>query len=164
LENQGIRVTGDMSIGENIKNLREEKGISQKVLAEAIGSGENTVSGWEKNKNSPPGDKIVAMAKFFGCSTDQILLDESDRNVSEDMKALFRRYNELDELLKPMARNIMNGMLGSLEMSYQWEMFETIMNRKIAFPMPQKGTDADPIRKEDFTPPPPRERSKPRKD
>ena len=113
-----------MSIGENIKNLREEKGISQKVLAEAIGSGENTVSGWEKNKNSPPGDKIVAMAKFFGCSTDQILLDESDRNVSEDMKALFRRYNELNQSIKPMARNIINGILGSLEMTNAWKLSE----------------------------------------
>ena len=138
-----------MSIGDNIRIQRERARLSQKAVAEALGSGENTVAGWEKGRSIPPGDKVAAMAKLFKCSTDELLLEENDRNVSEDVKALFRRYNELDEHIKPMARNIINGMLGSLEMSNAWEMAETVMNRR-------------PIPQEKFTVPPSRDRGKPR--
>jgi len=141
-----------MSIGDNIRIQRERARLSQKAVAEALGSGENTVAGWEKGRSIPPGDKVAAMAKLFKCSTDELLLEESDRNVSEDMKALFRRYNELDEHLKPMARNIINGMLGSLEMTNAWEIAETVLNRR---PVPA-------MSREEFTPPPPRDRGKPR--
>lgn len=109
-----------MSIGENIRIKRERKGLTQKALAEAIGSGENTVAGWEKDKNAPPGDKVIVMARFFQCSTDEILLDEGNRDVTEDVKALFRRYNELDNHVKPLARNIINGILSGMEMSLEW--------------------------------------------
>nr|WP_263472724.1 helix-turn-helix transcriptional regulator [Pseudomonas sp. AU10]MCV2231149.1 helix-turn-helix domain-containing protein [Pseudomonas sp. AU10] len=141
-----------MSIGDNIRIQRERARLSQKTVAEALGSGENTVAGWEKGRSIPPGDKVAAMAKLFKCSTDELLLEESDRNVSEDMKALFRRYNELDEHIKPMARNIINGMLGSLEMTNSWDMVETVLNRR---PMQS-------ITREEFTAPPPKDHGKTR--
>ncbi|MCQ2990923.1 helix-turn-helix domain-containing protein [Pseudomonas tremae] len=104
-----------MSIGENIRQKREAAGMSQKTLAETIESGENTVAGWEKDKNAPPGDKVVAMARLFGCSTDEILLERHDRDVSPEMRALFRRFNDLPEELKPLARGMVGAMLASLE-------------------------------------------------
>lgn len=116
LSDQNRLVHTQMSIGENIRIRREKKGLTQKALAEAIGSGENTVAGWEKDKNAPPGDKVVCMANLFRCSTDEILLEESERDVSDDMKVLFRRFSDLPDYVKPMARNLISGMLSSLEM------------------------------------------------
>lgn len=110
-------VESEMSIGENIKRKRENSKVSQKALAEALGIAENTIASWEKGKNIPPSDKVIVMAQFFQCSTDEILLDEGNRDVTEDVKALFRRYNDLDNKVKPMARNILNGVLSGLEMS-----------------------------------------------
>ena len=104
-----------MSIGENIRQKREAVGMSQKTLAEAIESGENTVAGWEKDKNAPPGDKVVMMARLFGCSTDEILLEKQDRDVSPEMRALFRRFNDLPDDLKPLARSMVGGLLASIE-------------------------------------------------
>lgn len=104
-----------MSIGENIRQRRETAGMSQKTLAEAIDSGENTVAGWEKDKNAPPGDKVVAMARLFGCSTDEILLERHDRDISPEMKALFRRFNDLPDDLKPLARSMVGALLASIE-------------------------------------------------
>lgn len=104
-----------MSIGENIRQKREEQGLSQKRLAEAIESGENTVVGWEKDKNAPPGDKVVAMAKLFGCSTDEILMERHERDISPEMRALFRRFGDLPEDMKPMARSMISALLASLE-------------------------------------------------
>ncbi|RMT05478.1 hypothetical protein ALP53_200014 [Pseudomonas savastanoi pv. phaseolicola] len=105
----------EMSIGENIRQKREAAGMSQKTLAETIESGENTVAGWEKDKNAPPGDKVVAMAKLFGCSTDEILLERHDRDVSPEMRALFRRFSDLPDGMKPLARGMVSAMLASLE-------------------------------------------------
>lgn len=104
-----------MSIGENIRRKREMLEMSQKALAEAIDSGENTVSGWEKGKNPPPGDKVAAMARLFGCSTDEILLDEHERDLAPEMRALFRRFSDLPNELKPLARSVIGASLGALE-------------------------------------------------
>jgi len=104
-----------MSIGENIKQKRETNGMSQKTLAEAIGSGENTVAGWERDKNAPPGDKVVEMARLFGCSTDEILMERHERDVSPEMRALFRRFGDLPDQIKPLARGVMSSVLTSIE-------------------------------------------------
>lgn len=104
-----------MSIGENIRQKRESLGLSQKTLAEAIESGENTVAGWEKDKNAPPGDKIAAMACLFGCSTDEILLERHQRDVSPEMRALFRRFGDLPDEMKPLARGMVSAVLSTLE-------------------------------------------------
>lgn len=115
MKNQSEPAVCEMSIGENIRKRREAQGISQKTLAEAIGSGENTVSGWEKNKNSPPGDKVVAMAKFFGCSTDQILLEDEDLEISSEFSHLLRRFSEMPESVRPLARSVISSLLVTIE-------------------------------------------------
>lgn len=104
-----------MSIGENIRQRRETAGLSQKKLADAIGSGVNTLVGWEKDANAPPGDKVVAMAKVFGCSTDEILLERHERDISPEMRALFRRFGDLPDELKPVARSLMGAVLAAIE-------------------------------------------------
>ncbi|MBM0213054.1 helix-turn-helix transcriptional regulator [Pseudomonas syringae pv. maculicola] len=104
-----------MSIGENIRQKREENGLSQKRLAEAIDSGENTLVGWEKDKNPPPGDKVAAMARLFGCSTDEILLEGKDRDITPEMRALFRRFGDLPDDMKHMARSAISALLATFE-------------------------------------------------
>lgn len=104
-----------MSIGENIRSKREAHGLSQKKLAEAIESGENTLVGWEKDKNAPPGDKVAAMARLFGCSTDEILMEQHERDISPELRALFRRFGELPDDMKPMARSAISALLSTFE-------------------------------------------------
>lgn len=104
-----------MSIGENIRQRREAAGMSQKKLAEALGCGMTTLVGWEKDVNAPPGDKIVMMAKLFGCSTDEILLEREERDISPEMRALFRRFAELPDNLKVIGRSTISGILTALE-------------------------------------------------
>ena len=151
---QNEPVEAQMSIGENIRRKRETSKVSQKVLAEALGIAENTVASWEKGKNIPPSDRVIGIAKFLKCSTDEILLEEGEREVSEDVKALFRRYNELDEYVKPVARNIINGVLSSFEMSQEWWDKADSLADDLA--------DTRAKHQTDFTLPPPRDRGKPR--
>ena len=53
--------------------LRTEKGISQKQLAEILEISSSNISYWEQNKGEPIACNIVKLAKFFNVSTDYLL-------------------------------------------------------------------------------------------
>ena len=66
-----------MIIGERIKELRKEKGVSQLTLAKAVGVDKRAIIFWEQQVNEPKASYIVNLAKFFNVSTDYLLgLDE----------------------------------------------------------------------------------------
>ena len=52
-------------MGQFLKKLRLEKGLSQKELAEKIGVNEMSVVGWEKNLRLPKGRNVSKVIDFF---------------------------------------------------------------------------------------------------
>ena len=62
-----------MIIGQRIKEMRLERGISQKKLADAIGVDKRAVIFWEQGVNEPKASYIKNLAEFFGCTTDYLL-------------------------------------------------------------------------------------------
>ena len=56
-----------------LKDLRIEKGLSQKQLAKELGVLERTVSYWESGKRECDFDMLIFIAKFFAVSTDYLL-------------------------------------------------------------------------------------------
>lgn len=64
-----------------IAELRARKGkMSQRELAEKIGTTQTSISNWEKNPLSMNAENIVKMAIFFGVSSDEILgIDKRDK-------------------------------------------------------------------------------------
>lgn len=104
-----------MSIGDNIRAKRESSGLSQKALAALIETPVNTYIGWEHGKNPPPADKVADLAKVFKCSTDELIFEKSDRSVTEDMRAVFNRFDALPKDMKPQARMMLRAILLSLE-------------------------------------------------
>ena len=60
------------TFGERLKELRKEKNIGQIALAKEIGVGKSIISLWEKNECEPTLSKLVAIAKFFGVSTEYL--------------------------------------------------------------------------------------------
>lgn len=68
----------DLSLfAERLRFLRIKNNISQTQLAQKIKIHQTTVSYWEYGQSLPSAQSIVAIAKFFGVSTDY-LLGESD--------------------------------------------------------------------------------------
>ena len=64
-------------IGQRIKELRELKNIEQSELAEMLGyKSQSTISKWESGVNLPTGKKLIALAKIFNTSTNDILGEE----------------------------------------------------------------------------------------
>ncbi len=62
-----------MVVGENIKELRKDKKMSQQALAEKIGVSQKAIDYWERGVNEPKATYIVKLADFFGVSADFLL-------------------------------------------------------------------------------------------
>lgn len=60
-----------MYIGEKIKELRLEKGLSQMQLGKLIGVSQKAVDYWERSVNEPKASYIIALVKVFGVSFDE---------------------------------------------------------------------------------------------
>ncbi len=61
-----------MSIGANIKELREERDLTQNQVADALGVTFQAVSAWERDEYKPDTDKLVKLAEYFGVSVSAI--------------------------------------------------------------------------------------------
>ena len=60
-------------IAKRIKELREEKGLSQKELAKELSVTQTTISKWEQDIRNPDIYTIVKMCKLFNVSADYFL-------------------------------------------------------------------------------------------
>ncbi|MBP3595439.1 MAG: helix-turn-helix transcriptional regulator [Lachnospiraceae bacterium] len=60
-------------LGEQIRDLRMAKNLSQVQLAERLGVTKQTVSNWENNNILPSVDMLKHIANYFHCNTDYLL-------------------------------------------------------------------------------------------
>lgn len=60
-------------LGERLKELREERGFTQKQIAEKLGLHSVTYLHYEKSQREPPLCVLAEMAQFFEVSTDYLL-------------------------------------------------------------------------------------------
>ena len=59
--------------GKRLKELREEKELSQQQLALEIHYSQSTISDWENDRIDPTATTVVAVADYFDVSTDYLL-------------------------------------------------------------------------------------------
>ena len=64
-----------MTLGEKLAKLRREKNYTQEQLAELLGVSRQAVSKWESDSAYPETEKLIRLAKLYGCSLDELLLD-----------------------------------------------------------------------------------------
>ncbi len=68
-------------LSNKIAALRRQAGWSQEDLAERLDVSRQSVSKWESGASQPDVDKIVALSRLFGVSTDSLLRDDADMPV-----------------------------------------------------------------------------------
>ena len=93
-----------LNIGENIKKLRAEKGVTQEQLAEHLSITYQSVSKWENNITAPDLYLIPEIAKYFGMSIDKLFQVRRNPN---DVKILLNPEISEDQLWDFYARNDM---------------------------------------------------------
>ena len=62
-----------MSIGQRIKELREELGLSQMALSNATGISQSAIAILELGKSEPTASAIITLSKFFNETADYLL-------------------------------------------------------------------------------------------
>ena len=63
--------------------LRKQQGLSQEELAEKLGVSRQAVSKWERSEASPDTDNLIALAKIYGMSLDELVYGEKKEEKSE---------------------------------------------------------------------------------
>lgn len=94
-----------MSIGQNIKKYRKEKGYTQRELADLIGVSVQAISKWETDTGAPDISQVVPLASALDVSTDALFSytykvnAEEFENVKKDCRrqAVFRDQSFSDK-------------------------------------------------------------------
>ena len=67
-----------MTFGEKLQNLRKKAGMSQDALAERLEVSRQAVSKWERDEAMPETEKVIRIARLFGVSLDELLMDKQE--------------------------------------------------------------------------------------
>ncbi len=65
----------EINLGNNIRYLREQKGLDQQQLSEILNVPRSTLACWENNIRTPKLEQIVKIAEFFKTNLDIIYAD-----------------------------------------------------------------------------------------
>jgi len=110
-----------MKLQDKIVFYRKRAGLSQEALAGRLHVSRQAVSKWETGEAVPELNKIVALAREFGVTTDELLLEECDPHAPESV------YDEEKEPQEePREATTSNwvesvpGVLGRLIRRYGW--------------------------------------------
>lgn len=63
----------NLEIANRLVELRKQHGYSQEDLADKLGVSRQAVSKWERVEASPDTDNLIALAKLYGVSLDELL-------------------------------------------------------------------------------------------
>ena len=70
-----------MKVGENIRALRQRKGLTQEQVAQQLGVTYQAVSKWENGTNTPDIALLPEIAAFFGVTIDALYGREEKNNT-----------------------------------------------------------------------------------
>ena len=62
-----------MEFSSRLKELRQEKGLSQMQLAKATGISQSAIAKWETGRTEPTASALLTLAEYFGETADYLL-------------------------------------------------------------------------------------------
>ena len=95
--------------GKRLKMLREEKGLTQKDLAEKLSLTPKAISFYELGYREPSGDALIRMAHILGTTTDYLLGNSTSKEIPDSNLPSLTPKDERD-----IARDLEN-MIESLD-------------------------------------------------
>ena len=99
-----------MKIGTKIRELRQQAGISQEILARALSMTPQAVSRWENGTTAPDISLLPAIANYFGVSIDA-LFSYDITLVQREIEEFFDQYYALLQKSEEDAQKLLREML-----------------------------------------------------
>ena len=100
----------------NLKQLRKEKGISQKSLGEVIGVSQQSINKYENYNIEPDISTLIQLADYFNTSVDYLIGNSEIRqmaevamnfNLTQDETEMVTEYRKLSDSEKDVLRVIL---------------------------------------------------------
>ena len=98
-----------MKFGDNLRNLRSSKRLSQEKLAEKVGVSRQSVSKWECGESYPEMDNILTLCNIFHCTINNLVHEDlSDIDaLDEEVKMSVVKFNkEKQNRMKGLSRTL----------------------------------------------------------
>lgn len=106
-----------------LKELREEKNLSQKQVSVAIKTNQSNIARWENGINEPAISFAIALADYFGVTVDYLIgrtdelgnvavMPPAAPALAENEKTLLRYFRTLSPSLQDAALNTVRVLAG----------------------------------------------------
>ena len=92
-----------MTLGEKIKLLREEAGMTQMQLASRVSVPRLVISLWEFDEDVPDFDQIAGLSRFFGVPIDYLVSENNE--IYSNLSI----YDDAQEIIKDFDREVRKG-------------------------------------------------------
>lgn len=111
------------SFGDRLKELRNEKGITQRVMAEQLNISISTLSHWECDYQEPSFKDLILLSKYFAVTVDELLgISEGGtiptaapmgEKLTASERELLADFRKLSPYLQGIAMNTVRGLTGA---------------------------------------------------
>jgi Predicted transcriptional regulator len=101
-----------MTIGDRLRELRENLGLMQITVSKKIGISNKVLSNYENNISTPDLQTLILLCNFYNVSSDYLLglnvkEKSAESRVTEDEKKILNYYNRLNEENKDASKGYM---------------------------------------------------------
>ena len=105
-----------MSIGKKIKQLRENKGLSQKELTDSLGVTQQAIDAWERSITNPRKKSIDKLSSFFNVNGG-FFFEDDIQNKTPSNEMIIKKENKPKDLIKLLEKEeyTLNGVLVNQE-------------------------------------------------
>lgn len=119
-----------MTVGENIRRIRQERNLTQKQLGELVGASEAYIRAYESGRRNPKPKSLESLAKALSVNVE--VLNNSDFDGIKAMHRLFQVFRQYDGHLFECQDKDGNDMVavsfGTLALMRSWcERYEKYM-------------------------------------
>lgn len=97
-----------MNFSQQIKKLRDSRGLTQEQMANELGISRQAVSNWENDRNLPDIEMLISISTTFDISLDELILGE--RKMNNMTEKLIKDTNEN----RTAKMNMITALLGSV--------------------------------------------------
>lgn len=115
-----------MYLAQNLKYLREQKGMNQNEMADVFGISQSAIGNWEQNHRKPDIEMIIRLAEYFGVSLDDLVLRDlrpPKPMCASNLKYLREKYEmsqeDMAQLLKTSKPSVSKYENGSVRLSVE---------------------------------------------
>lgn len=98
-----------MNIGNRIKNLRQNKNITQQQLASTLFISDKTISSWEANRTEPSLEMIIKLSETLDCTISYLIYGDNSKNDIETeikIKLTLDEFNQLKSYMEKHANDL----------------------------------------------------------